>query len=279
MKTKSVKITVFSLLFFASTVSLMAQNSIKEQLTIPLSDPNKSGLLNVGLINGSIHVIGYSGKQIIVDVTMEGSSGKKEETDKDAAANGMRKLSSNGGLELTAEEDKNTVTLKTGLPRRPLTLTIKVPLQFSLKLSTINEGDILVENVSGELEISNVNGAIQLKDVSGSAVANTINGDLKSNFKTINSSSPMAFSTLNGSVDITFPATAKFDVKLKSDRGDVFSDFDIAVEKDKPKANTSGTNGMYKISIEDWVKGKVNGGGSEVMMKNMNGNIYVRKAK
>ena len=40
----------------------------------------------------------------------------------------MRKLSSNGGLELTAEEDKNTVILKTGLPKKILNLTIKVPL-------------------------------------------------------------------------------------------------------------------------------------------------------
>jgi hypothetical protein len=38
-------------------------------------------------------------------------------------------------------------------------------------------------------------------------------------------------------------------------------------------------DGMYKVSIEDWVKGKVNGGGGEIMMKNMNGNIYVRKTK
>ena len=87
----------------------------------------------------------------------------------------------------------------------------------------------------------------------------------------------MAFSTLNGNVDITFSATAKFDVKLKSDRREVYSDFDIAVEKDKPKTNTSGANGMYKISIEDWIKGKVNGGGNEIMMKNMNGNIYEEK--
>ena len=71
----------------------------------------------------------------------------------------------------------------------------------------------------------------------------------------------------------------KANVKLKSDRGDVFSDFDIDIDKTQPKANRSTQTGMYKVTIEDWVYGKINGGGPEVMMKNMNGNIYVRKAK
>jgi hypothetical protein len=89
----------------------------------------------------------------------------------------------------------------------------------------------------------------------------------------------MAFSTLNGNVDVSLPAAAKFGVKLKSDRGEIYSDFDVDVDKSQPQATRSGKDGMYKVSIEDWVKGKVNGGGGEIMMKNMNGNIYVRKTK
>ena len=89
----------------------------------------------------------------------------------------------------------------------------------------------------------------------------------------------MAFSTLNGNVDVTFPASVKANVKLKSDRGDIFSDFDIDVDKGQPKTTRTSQNGMYHVKIEDWVYGKINSGGPEVMMKNMNGNIYIRKAK
>ncbi|WP_439556771.1 DUF4097 family beta strand repeat-containing protein, partial [Dyadobacter sp.] len=162
---------------------------------------------------------------------------------------------------------------------KPMNLHIKVPQKFALKASTVNDGDIIVENVDGELEIANVNGEISLTNVSGSAVANTINGTLKATFKTVDTKSPMAFSTLNGNVDVTLPATAKFDLKLKSDRGEIYSDFDVEVDKSQPQATRSSKEGMFKVSLEDWVKGKVNGGGSEIMMKNMNGNIYVRKAK
>lgn len=80
-------------------------------------------------------------------------------------------------------------------------------------------------------------------------------------------------------MDIIFPSNAKFGIKLKSDLGDIYIYYNIAIEKDKPKSNTFNRNGIYKTSIEDWVKGKVNGGGSKIMTTNMNGNIYVRKAK
>ncbi len=36
---------------------------------------------------------------------------------------------------------------------------------------------------------------------------------------------------------------------------------------------------MYRINIEEWVYGKIGGGGPEMMMKTMNGNIYIRKMK
>ena len=89
--------------------------------------------------------------------------------------------------------------------------------------------------MSGELEISNVNGAIQAHGRGGSAVANTVNGNLTATFKGVTPGTPMAFSTLNGKVDVTFPANVKAALKMKSDRGEVYSDFDVAVDKSPPK--------------------------------------------
>jgi DUF4097 and DUF4098 domain-containing protein YvlB len=89
----------------------------------------------------------------------------------------------------------------------------------------------------------------------------------------------MAFSTLNGNVDITFPASLKANVKLKSDRGEIYSDFDVITEKHGPNVSHNNKSGMYNLKVEDWVYGKIDGCGPEMMMKNMNGNIYIRKAK
>ncbi|MCF2517358.1 DUF4097 family beta strand repeat-containing protein [Dyadobacter sp. CY351] len=277
MKTNPLLTLSIAALLACFTSPSQAQTGTKEQLVVPLTDPAKPGSLQVNLINGTIKVTGYSGNQVIIDAVVKSS--EKPDKPKDEAAGGMKRITRNGGLELTATEEHNVVKLTTRMVNTTMLLEIKVPQKFGLKVGTVNNGDIVIENVSGEMEIQNVNGDITLTNIAGSAVANTINGTLKANFKTIDNTSPMAFSTLNGNVDVTIPATAKFDVKLKSDRGEIFSDFDVDVDKSAPQPTRSGKDGMYKVSIDDWVKGKINGGGSEIMMKNMNGNIYVRKAK
>lgn len=256
---------------------LIAQTDTKEQIVVPLSDPAKPGFVNVGLVNGSIHVVGYSGKEVVIDAVSSARRGKDDSSE--ANANGMRRISTGNAMEVNAEEKDNHVRINSDSWKRAVALTIKVPQRCSLKLNTVNNGDITVEGVTGSLEVTNVNGAIHLTNIAGSAVANTVNGNLVVTFKTVDSDTPMAFSTLNGNVDVTFPANTKASVKLKSDRGDIFSDFDIDVDKSQPKATRTNQNGMYRVTIEDWVHGKINGGGPEMMMKNMNGNIYVRKAK
>lgn len=283
MKTTHISSVAIALTALMYAAPSMAQNEpkneIKEQLVVPLSDPNKPGSLRVSLINGSIHVVGYTGKEVVIDATAEAYSGKKTESKNDELSAGMKKISTNGGIEITAEEHNNAIKVTSQFMKRPMNLTIKVPQQFGLKVGTINNGDILIENVSGELEINNVNGDIKLTNVSGSAVATTVNGEVKANFKSVNAESPMAFTSLNGRIDVTFPPSAKFNAKLKSDRGEIYSDFDVDVDKTQPKANRVSKDGMYKVTVDDWIQGKVNGGGSEVMMKNMHGNIYIRKAK
>lgn len=275
MKTPRILALAAFTAFTAISAPLLAQGDLKEQLTIPLSDPAKPGSLKVHLITGSIRVTGYTGNQVVIDATTK----QPDKAEKPKEVDGMKRISKNGGLDISATEENNVVNVSSKLFNTKMELVIKVPAKFSLNVGTINDGDILIENVDGEMEITNVNGDIRLTNISGSAVANTVNGLLKANFKTVSAKSPMAFSTLNGNVDITLPPTAKFDIKAKSDRGEIYSDFDVDVDKAVQQATKTAKDGMYKVSIEDWVKGKVNGGGSEIMMKNMNGNIYVRKAK
>lgn len=276
MKTPRILALAAFAAFTAISAPLLAQGDLKEQLTVPLSDPGKPGTLKVHLIRGSIRVTGYTGNQVVIDATTK-QSDKPEKPRENVE--GMKRISKNGAMDISVTEENNVVNVSSKLFNSHMELNIKVPMKFSLNVGTINEGDVLIENVDGVLEITNVNGDIRLTNISGSAVANTVNGLLKVNFKTVDTKSPMAFSTLNGNVDVTLPPTAKFDVKIKSDQGEIYSDFDVDVDKGVQQATKIAKDGMYKVSIEDWVKGKVNGGGSEIMMKNMNGNIFLRKAK
>lgn len=269
--------TIFAALVLILLASFYAQSQDREQLTVPVSDPTKEIKLNANLITGSIKVIGYDGKDIIIDAIAPVSEKKqtRERTD------GMKKISTNDGFEIVAREQNNTINVSTDRVNMKVNLSIKVPHKASLKLKTINDGDIYVENVSGNHEISNINGEIKMKNVAGSVVANTINEDIIINFTSITPNTPMAFTTLNGNVDVTFPATVKANVKLKSDMGEVLTDFDIDVDKTaaKIKQTADKEKGLYKIQKDEWTYGKINGGGPEIMMKTMHGDVLIRKIK
>jgi DUF4097 and DUF4098 domain-containing protein YvlB len=272
---KTMKIITAFVVALSLSGPLMAQEQ-KEQLVVPLSEPGKPFKLSVSLLTGSIKVVGYEGKDVVIDVTGEDKK-KRGGTDK---SGGMKRITAGNGLDVTAEEKDNNVRIHTGLLNASISLVIKVPMsEAKLKLSGTNDGDIVVTNVNGEVEASHTNGDVTLTGINGSAVASTTNGDIKISFKSIDAKAAMAFSTFNGNIDVTFPPTLKANVKLKSDQGDIFSDFDIDPDKNQPKVNKTTKNGTFRINIESWVYGKINLGGPEVMMKTWNGNIYIRKVK
>jgi DUF4097 and DUF4098 domain-containing protein YvlB len=263
-------------LLLSSALPGFAQDAVREQLTVALSAPSKPGSLEVELVNGSIHVTGYSGKDVVIDAAARAS--KRTSTSPGSAA-GLKRISAGNSLNLTAEEKNNHVEITTESWKGPIDLTIRVPRNFSLKVSTVNDGDIIIDNVAGELEVTNVNGDITLNQVAGSAVANTVNGDLRATFTGITAGAPMAFSTLNGKVDVTLPANASAALKMKSDRGNVYSDFDVALSKGQSKVTRTTQNGRTRLSTDDWTYGKINSGGAELTMKTFNGDIFLRKAK
>lgn len=275
------QLLALSLLLLGGTRPGRAQDSekdAKEQLTVALSAPGKPGSLELSLVNGSIHVAGYGGKEVVIDAVARPRPGERRPGSR-AETNGMKRLTAANSLNLTAEEKNNHVEITTDSYQHPIDLTIRVPQHFSLRLSTVNDGDITVDNVSGELEVTNVNGAIKLNQVAGSAVANTVNGNLIAVFRSVTAGAPMAFSTLNGKVDVTFPGSIRAALKMKSEQGDVYSDFEVAVDKSAAKVTRTTQNGLSRLSTDDWTHGKVNGGGPEVMLKTFNGDIFLRKAK
>lgn len=273
---KQIKYVIALGLFFLSA-DILGQGAEKEQLTVALSNPGKPYKLKVGLITGSIKVTGHAADNITIDVVIEEDKINKK---KEQPESGLKRIGGSAGYEVTASEKNNEVSVRTSMINRKIDLDLKVPQNVTLVLSTVNQGDILVTNVKGNLELSNVNGDIKLTGISGSAVANTVNGDITASFISVISDKPMAYSSFNGDVNITFPASTKANLKLKTDQGDIYSDFDMVVDKPAgggtSKTNTGGT---YKISKDAWVNGKINGGGPEVMVKSWAGDLYIRKAK
>ncbi len=270
-KIKKYTIKIFWLLtVLLTTTTLMAQNM--EEITVPLSNPANSGKLVVRLTYGSIHVKGYNGKEVIVSAVTR-SKKKKEHT-----KNGMRKIDNNS-MEFSVEENNNTVYLKKRARGAVVDFEIKVPKNFSLKLSAMNRGDIFVENVNGEFEVSNTNGKIDMVNISGSVIADALNKNINIHFTKVTNNTTMAFSSLNGDLNITFPKNLKATIKAKTDYGNVYTDFDMKVENNNLTVNKTKSSGVYKVKVEKWIRGLINGGGSEMTFKTLNGDIFIKENK
>lgn len=271
MKKNSIKLAVMAILFVTSVT--WAQETIK----VPLTNPSKPGFLSMGIINGSITVKGYDGKEVVVTGTRQQDSNHYHYKGDKRSKKGLKRISNNS-LEFSATEYDNTVRVKS-----PVNITtdfeIQVPKNFSLKISTINNGDIYVENIRGVLDVSNKNGKVTLKNISGSVSADTLNDDLVVDFTKVAPES-MAFSNLNGDIDVTFPKNFKANIRIKSDRGEVYTDFDLKSKPEKAKVGVRGKSddggNVYRVKVEKWITGTINGGGPEILFKNFHGDVIIR---
>jgi hypothetical protein len=267
-----------------------ADQAKTERFVVPLSNPGKPGKIEVSAFMGSIKVVGYEGKDVVVEAsprekvlggrTSESLQkyfpGSKSTETQDKAAGLKRIPLDNAGL--SAEEENNVVSIETSSFRRAVDLLVKVPFNSSLSLESQGNGSIEVENVRGEIEAENLVGSVTLTNVSGSVTASSMSGGVKVILDKVSPDKPMSFSTMTGDIDVTLPADTKADLVLKNGQGDIYSDFDISL-KPTPAPTPQKEGGKFRISIGGATYGTINGGGPEFRFENFNGNIYLRKKK
>lgn len=275
------------LLLFPLVLLLWATKNFAQEaqeVTLPLSSVNEKGKLDVDIKMGSITVKGSNRKDVKIsyqayqededhdhdDHCCDDEDGKKRSTE------GLKKISGGfPGLEIS--ERSNTVSISAENWSKGINIEIEIPSKFDLKLHTYVHGTIRVDNVTGDIEIENYNGPIFAKNINGTLVGNSYNGDIEVEFASVTPNTPLAFTTYHGNIDISFPATYKGTVKAKTENGDIYTGFDMALKKGNEQFKTEKTSKGTNVYIDSWVSGDINGGGPEIMMKNYYGNIYIRK--
>jgi hypothetical protein len=205
---------------------------------------------------------------------------KKAQEEKEKKIAGMKRLSgSSSGLEV--EEENNVITITTQSWRTATDLDIQVPLASSLEVQSSMDGAVVVEGVSGEIDINNINGPVTLRSVSGTILVHTVNGDIEAVLTRLASDKPLSFSTMNGDIDVTLPADVRANLKMKSEQGDIYSDFDINMTRQPASSEPSEKTdqGKYRITFDKALYGTINGGGQEISFTTFRGDIYIRKKK
>ena len=248
-----------------------------DRVVVPLSDPSRPAMVRAHLLNGSITVKGYDGKDVIVET--RGHS--RETPEPPENSRGLHRIPQNSGLSVDSEN--NEVNIKASVFHQDGDFTITVPHRTSLSLSTVNNGNITISDVDGELDINNINGNVTLHQVSGSVVAHALNGRVLAVFNRVDPQKPMAFSSMNGDIDVTLPPDTKANLNLHTDNGEIYSDFDIQVQPNPPQSveedEEHGHTHRHRVRIDKTLRATLNGGGPEIQFKDFNGNIYLRKSK
>jgi hypothetical protein len=269
------------------TTSITSAQGTNE-FVVPLTDPAKRGRLKAHLNYGSITVKGTGRKDVLVKYSEAKDEDDDNDKDRDRdndndndnhnnkSKDGLHKIGG-GGMDLEVTENNNDVRAESDSWNHKLNLEIEVPSGFDMAVSTYNDGDLIITNIQGAVELTNYNGEITALNISGSVVASTYNGGIKVTFVKVSEDAPMSYSTYYGDIDLTFPSTLKASLKMKTEQGDIYTGFDVNLTSSGPVQKKDTKSGVYRVTIDDWKRGNVNGGGPEFTMKNYNGDIYVRK--
>ena len=121
-----------------------------------------------------------------------------------------------------------------------------------------------LQNIKNEIE-ANVCQSINLKNVSGPLVLSTISGNITVVFSEM-SPKPVSIANISGEIDVTLPAKSAANLDMTNVSGNMYSDFDLnADHKDMQRVGGNSINA------------KLNGGGTDLKITNISGNIYLRK--
>ena len=139
--------------------------------------------------------------------------------------------------------------------------TVRVPAGVRFTGHTVN-GKVSAENLSADVEAMTVNGSVNVS-TTGLARAHTVNGSIMASMGRADWEGEMEFKTVNGGIDVTFPAGLSAEVEAKTLNGEITSDFPLTVQGTFSRRHLNGT---------------VGGGGRELRLETVNGSVQIRRA-
>lgn len=260
-----------------------------------LAYPGSSSLLEIWNLNGSVTVEAYEGRSIRIEV------------EKIIKADGQKALEAGKqeiGFETIATADKAIIHMTgpcirwTGDQSEPTwendaskkdncnrergytfvqNFRIQVPAQADLKVSTVNQGDILVRGIRArDLEVGNVNGGITLEDVTGRTTVNAVNGDVRITYYK-NPEEGSRYYSLNGDVQIGFQEGLSAEIGFESMNGEIFTDFEVMGQYAKTQKEDTNSPEKGRFQYESTPVIRIGSGSVMHQFETLNGNVYLKK--
>ncbi len=148
-------------------------------------------------------------------------------------------------------------------------------------LNGILDGEINIKDFAGIVEVNTVQGSINAENIRGAVFASSVDGDVRVVFDKLQKDKALYLSSVDGDIDLTLPKGTSADIHAKTMDGDVYSGFegDVSVGKqiNDDTATPGSQNNFSRLFQSNYVSTRINGGGQDIYLNTIDGDVYIRK--
>jgi hypothetical protein len=247
-------------------IALVLMTTLVEAKTINKTfDVKQDGQLILEADVGSININTHNKNTILVNIEI---NGKNEDKVKVSFNHTVNKVSIDSDFDRSGFFGGNYGT--------KVIYTLTLPAQFNVDLDT-SGGSISIENLTGKVDAHTSGGAISLEKINGIVDIKTSGGSITLN----DIIGPIDAHTSGGSIKVKLPTNPVTDSNIRTSGGSITAYFakDIAVDL---IAKTSGGRVSSEFNVDgkqtkQSIKGAINGGGPEMILKTSGGNVRIEE--
>jgi hypothetical protein len=210
---------------------------------IAFSDPAKPGTLKIRVWHGEVTVHGADVKEITVKSDSQDASPTPRK-------DGLRVLSASAGFVLS--EKGNVATLDYGADGwtgGSADFDITVPRNTSITVANSARGNFECNDIAGDIDVRTMSGDVALRDISGGALVETMNGEINVHVKSLTDARPLSFTSMHGEISIHLPQESKANVRFRTHRGVILTNFDDKSLVTKTEVSNRTTR-IVKIKVD-----------------------------
>jgi len=153
---------------------------------------------------------------------------------------------------------------------------VLVPPDTRLDVSTVNDGRIDIDGISGRVKAVNVNGPVSVGGLRSCDELNSVNGEVSLGF----SGAPATdchIETVNGDIILALPAGSGLDVAMDLFNGRMLTQLPVDALALPATVEHVETAGRHQYRIEQQAGVRIGAGGPRFTISSMNGDIRIQK--
>lgn len=284
----SLKQISFALILLFS-VTIQAQKfseTIKEEAQFP--SQSSDNLLVVNNVNGSVIVEGYNGNTVQVEGEIKIEGNNQRQLDQGKAEVNVKVESYKNIIYVYLDSPYTKFDIETGRYGYSnsnnqvrydfnLDFKIKVPKNTSIELSTVNNGEIRVNNITAKtISANNINGSITLNNIAGKTDVNALNKDINISYSK-NPTEDSSYNALNGDVTITVQKGLNADIAFKSLNGNIYTNMETKLNPSQKKIEKKEGRRGTKYKLNSNTQFSIGNGGVQLNFDLLNGDVTIKE--